>query len=386
MVLVDAGGCPITQKVRNIEKAGGQVAVIGDAWFDSLDDVFMEDVDGSGFSLTTPALLIDRTANEMLKTALQAKMMVKMKATLEISHAESRQVDVGLWYGSTLDLNPKLLQQLFDYQKLIAEFVKFSPHIMTLQCPTCVYEVKEKECLSDGLYCLIPPKDEIGSQYNVTDEGVLWETLYGRCLHETVKDKEPDLLSFFNYLYNVRNTCFKNSFLGFENNDMVSMENIKQCARDQIAQVGVNERDVEQCVDNSFKIAGNNQTDNILFYKDKTLAEIYGMSIHPAITINGQIYRGDLTGEDIFRAVCASFASFKPLQCLQEFNVSEQLSLHNSVKEFVKPSTGRWPLIICLVLAVIFNFGVVYLYRQCQTKQQEQEMQTQVQKHVGMYF
>jgi hypothetical protein len=70
MVLVDAGGCPITQKVRNIEKAGGQVAVIGDAWFDSLDDVFMEDVDGSGFSLTTPALLIDRTANEMLKTAL----------------------------------------------------------------------------------------------------------------------------------------------------------------------------------------------------------------------------------------------------------------------------------------------------------------------------
>jgi hypothetical protein len=89
------------------------------------------------------------------------------------------------------------------------------------------------------------------------------------------------------------------------------------------------------------------------------------MSIHPAITINGQIYRGDLTGEDIFRAVCASFASFKPLQCLQEFNVSEQLSLHNSVKEFVKPSTGRWPLIICLVRAVIFNFGVVYLYRQC---------------------
>jgi hypothetical protein len=56
---------------------------------------------------------------------------------------------------------------------------------------------------------------------------VLWETLYGRCLHETVKDKEPDLLSFFNYLYNVRNTCFKNSFLGFENNDMVSMEDIK---------------------------------------------------------------------------------------------------------------------------------------------------------------
>ena len=31
MVLVDSGGCPITTKVRNIEIAGGQLALIGDA-------------------------------------------------------------------------------------------------------------------------------------------------------------------------------------------------------------------------------------------------------------------------------------------------------------------------------------------------------------------
>jgi hypothetical protein len=90
-----------------------------------------------------------------------------------------------------------------------------------------VYEVRNKECLSDGLYCLIPPKDAIGLMYNVTDEGVLLETLYGRCVHESVKDKQPDLLSFFNYLYNVRNTCFRNSWMGFETNDTVSAEDIK---------------------------------------------------------------------------------------------------------------------------------------------------------------
>lgn len=73
MVLVDAGGCPITQKVRNIEKAGGQVAVIGDGWYESIEDVFMEDVDGSGFSLTIPALLIEKDAAELLKVALAAQ-------------------------------------------------------------------------------------------------------------------------------------------------------------------------------------------------------------------------------------------------------------------------------------------------------------------------
>jgi hypothetical protein len=32
---------------------------------------------------------------------------------------------------------------------------------------------------------------------------------------------------------------------------------------------------------------GDNTTDNILYYHDKLLAEVYGISIHPAITING---------------------------------------------------------------------------------------------------
>ena len=41
-----------------MENAGGQVALIGDAWYESIEDVWFEDIDGSGFSLTIPALLI----------------------------------------------------------------------------------------------------------------------------------------------------------------------------------------------------------------------------------------------------------------------------------------------------------------------------------------
>jgi len=72
--------------------------------------------------------------------------------------------------------------------------VKFTPHVITLQCPNCVFEVREKECLSDGLYCLIPPKDTVGKQYNVTDDAILYENLVGRCVHESVKDIEPDYI------------------------------------------------------------------------------------------------------------------------------------------------------------------------------------------------
>jgi len=50
--------------------------------------------------------------------------------------------------------------------------------------------------------------------------------------------------------------------------------------------------------------------------EDKFIAEVYGVSVHPSITINGQLYRGDLDGEDIFRAICSSFnGNYRPYQC-----------------------------------------------------------------------
>lgn len=85
---------------------------------------------------------------------------------------------------------------------------------MTMQCPNCVFEVKNRSCLSDGLYCLIPPKEDINRDFNVDDEGMLLESLYGRCLHEVAKSSDTDLKTFFNYLYNVRQVCFKNQWFG----------------------------------------------------------------------------------------------------------------------------------------------------------------------------
>jgi len=66
--------------------------------------------------------------------------------------------------------------------------VTFTPHIMSLRCPNCVKEIRDTECLSNGTYCLIPPKQDINLEYDVTDEALLLENQYGRCVHEVVKD------------------------------------------------------------------------------------------------------------------------------------------------------------------------------------------------------
>ena len=109
IVLVEAGGCPITQKVRNIEAAGGQLAVIGDAFFENVEDVFMEDMDGSGFSLTIPAMLIQKDDAKLLLDQLVLDTKIKMRAELEVSQTENKMVEVSLWYGSSLDLPMNLM-------------------------------------------------------------------------------------------------------------------------------------------------------------------------------------------------------------------------------------------------------------------------------------
>lgn len=71
LILVFAGGCTLTAKVRNIENAGGQLAIIGNAYSETVEEVYSEDLDGSGFSLTIPAFLIAQDTAILLETAIQ---------------------------------------------------------------------------------------------------------------------------------------------------------------------------------------------------------------------------------------------------------------------------------------------------------------------------
>lgn len=84
--------------------------MIGDAIQDDPEEIFMEDVDGSGFSLSIPALLIDSYSHELILESLFAGNVPTLKANIEISYDDEKVVDVGLWYGSNLDLPGKLIK------------------------------------------------------------------------------------------------------------------------------------------------------------------------------------------------------------------------------------------------------------------------------------
>lgn len=217
-----------------------------------------------------------------------------MQATLEISQSDSHTVQVSLWYGSLLDLPDALIEDFYDYQHLMKNFVDFTPRIVTMQCPNCVKNVTQRDCLSDGLYCLMPVRSKVQdsehilSKYNITDRALLVETLYARCMHLQSKQLAKDLLPFFNYLYNMKQECLEDHRWHILNNSTTVTEaHLKRCAERQITTVGGSAKNASECVQKSFLSAENPEADNSILREDKLLAEIYGISMHPAITING---------------------------------------------------------------------------------------------------
>jgi hypothetical protein len=70
IVLVHRGGCPFVKKVRNIEHAGGALAVIIDNNDkEMVDHVIMVD-DGSGSGITIPSMLISTRDGETIRKSL----------------------------------------------------------------------------------------------------------------------------------------------------------------------------------------------------------------------------------------------------------------------------------------------------------------------------
>lgn len=59
MVLIERGDCTFVTKVRNVEKAGANVALVGDT-VEENSEVFIMSDDGSGHSINIPSFFINK--------------------------------------------------------------------------------------------------------------------------------------------------------------------------------------------------------------------------------------------------------------------------------------------------------------------------------------
>ena len=65
--------------------------------------------------------------------------------------------------------------------------------------------------------------------------------------------------------------------------------------------------EVDKCVQDSFEIRGDLESDNKLLAADMAWALEHNVDYHPTITINNQTYRGDIDFVDVREAICSAF-------------------------------------------------------------------------------
>lgn len=59
IIMVERGGCTFSQKARNVQKVGGDIALVIDNTNEDLNKLIMSD-DGSGAGLRVPSVMISK--------------------------------------------------------------------------------------------------------------------------------------------------------------------------------------------------------------------------------------------------------------------------------------------------------------------------------------
>lgn len=117
---------------------------------------------------------------------------------------------------------------------------------------------------------------------------------------------------------------------------------------------------IDTCVNNSFEIPGDYQSDNKFLKEDRKWQRIMEVREHPAITINNHTYHGDFTGYDIAKALCASFKD-RPSYCKQDkFETLKGADVDYS--PVLKDTTTR-DLLIAGAMIVFINVGMILILK-----------------------
>ena len=103
VILLDRGDCTFVTKVRNVEKAGANVAIIGDNKAES-SEVFIMSDDGSGHSINIPSFLIRKDAADAFKDTYESGRPIVIKVEIETVQVNST-AHVDFWYSSPFDVS-----------------------------------------------------------------------------------------------------------------------------------------------------------------------------------------------------------------------------------------------------------------------------------------
>ena len=316
-IIVHKGLCNPTQKVKNIEEAGGHAAIIINDKDEPPEKMFLAD-DGNGGEISIPAVLISfNDGNKLINYYNHTKPDKNNRIRLEIYfplEKSDNTVKYDIWFTPDQTKVYNFLNDFEKYQKLLGDNAILGMHYITY--PYFNYDSKSNtpidDCLGSGLYC-IRPSSEIKDGALIALESIKQKCIYKISYENENKDNSYSKEIFWNYMKKLYSKCISTKAYN------------EICSDNTVSSSGIQMELIEQCIKNSF-VGSDYEKQNKNYkkiLKNKILDEEYStrkrnyITRVPTLTINGRLYDGSWRADYIFDALCASLIN-KPDACFKE--------------------------------------------------------------------
>lgn len=160
---------------------------------------------------------------------------------------------------------------------------------------------------------------------------------------------------------------------------------------------------VNDCVESSFHIRGDHQTDNLILRDDRMWANQNHIKLHPSVTINNSTFTNS-TGMDLAFSICNAYRE-APDECeiswqIQSFGDQKYDGLNtphgkDALFEMAQKQEnfsegdavfGSWHLYAWIVGILAVNFAVMFFLRMRMKRQMRSQMNESVSAAVSQYF
>ena len=312
--MVFEGVCSLIEKVKNIEKSGGHLAIIINKNDENIGGIFMND-DGVGYDISIPAVLISNSDGKKLVTYYlehannhEDIKEIKLEVKFENENLDN-SVKYDLWYSPDQDNAYTFLNDFKEIQKTLIDNAILGVHFFTY--PHYNYNPDKKQnienCLGSGLYCSRPGK------FGTTDGAdIIRESLRQKCIYNYAYTKQGvnNKMLFWDYIEKFYINCVRKNQIN------------TKCSEEVMKELKIDNYFIQKCYEESF--VGDKKDKNYeIFSKNTILDNEYELrkknfvSKSPSITINDRVYLGNWRVDNIFESLCSSLIR-KPEACYTE--------------------------------------------------------------------
>jgi len=348
IIMMDRGDCSFVHKVAKAEIFGAHAVIIANNNNEDINNLVMAD-NGNGKFVTIPAELISKKDADILKEYIKNNPEKEVSIELDFEIEAKEQVTVSFYMISNMF---KVYSIMNDFEKYFNELVEekainIQPHYVSNPHPLYELGVNSKgnsdlyeDCYGGGKYCITgfsinSMENVFGYDLNKLNNPItiIEENLMQKCIYKYAEEKKkPEI--YYQYMTSFYENCIKKDNF------------TKECGKTNLLtsrELKTEIHKMNECVYGSFKFTNpsdtvesdkeRRQVKNTILENDNDIRNTYYVKYIPSILINGKVFWGNWTPENLLEVICSSLIK-KPKICFSYGGLSGEKASSSSLTTY----------------------------------------------------